>query len=144
MNSSIITSLFRAPLFHQHHAAGRLPTLPFTLILTPVKYCCRNFASRRSALSADERATAIQRLNNTTSSGSAPPLVRFLAKVASQFEVRITKKFLAQATPVLGAAGGAAVNAAFSHFFNQCARYHFGLRRLERTYGADAVKALYV
>jgi hypothetical protein len=38
---------------------------------------------------------------------------------------------------------GAAINAAFLDHFNRVARYHFGIRRLERIYGVDVVQGAY-
>jgi hypothetical protein len=39
--------------------------------------------------------------------------------------------------------GGAAVNLAFIEHFQEMARGHFTVRRLERVYGADAVRGEY-
>ena len=44
---------------------------------------------------------------------------------------------------MLGAAGGAAVNYAFADHFQSIAFGHFTVRRLERLYGGDIVKAEY-
>ena len=44
---------------------------------------------------------------------------------------------------VVGAVGGAAVNLAFIEHFHSLARGHFTVRRLERVYGAEAVRAEY-
>jgi hypothetical protein len=74
---------------------------------------------------------------------SAPVLVRFVTQISSRFGVVVSQKFLAQATPVLGALGGAAVNLAFIEHFQSLAKGHFTVRRLERRYGADFVKAEY-
>jgi hypothetical protein len=74
---------------------------------------------------------------------SAPVLVRFLAQVASRFELVVSEKVMAEVIPVVGALGGGALNVAFSEHFNSAARFHFGLRALERRYGADAVRAVY-
>lgn len=46
-------------------------------------------------------------------------------------------KVAAQALPVVGALGGAAVNYAFIEHFQDVARGHFTVRRLERLYGKD-------
>jgi hypothetical protein len=73
----------------------------------------------------------------------APHLVRFLAQVAARFGVVVSHKFAAQAVPVIGALGGAVVNYAFIDHFQTIARGHFTVRRLERTYGKDAVRAEY-
>jgi EcsC protein family len=72
-----------------------------------------------------------------------PALVRFIAQVASRFGLVVTQKVAAQALPVLGALGGAAVNYAFVQHFQEVARGHFTVRRLERIYGKDLVRAEY-
>jgi len=72
-----------------------------------------------------------------------PLLVRFVAQVASRFGVVVTQKVAAQAIPVVGALGGAAVNYAFIEHFQDVARGHFTVRRLERTYGEELVRTEY-
>ena len=73
----------------------------------------------------------------------APVLVRFIAQVASRFGVVVTQKVAAQGLPVVGALGGAAVNYAFIEHFQEVARGHFTVRRLERVYGKDVVRMEY-
>ena len=73
----------------------------------------------------------------------APVVVRFIAQIASRFGVVVTQKLAAQAVPVIGALGGAAVNYAFIDHFQEIARAHFVVRRLERHYGKDTVRAVY-
>lgn len=70
---------------------------------------------------------------------SAPALVRLMTQIAARFGVIVSEKAAAQAAPVLGAIGGAAVNAAFAAHFQTLARGHFIVRRLERRYGANLV-----
>ena len=53
------------------------------------------------------------------------------------------QKLAAQAVPVIGAVGGAAVNYAFIDHFQQTAQGHFAVRRLERAYGKELVRAEY-
>ena len=72
-----------------------------------------------------------------------PLLVRFIAQVASRFGVVVTQKVAAQALPVVGALGGAAVNYAFIEHFQEVARGHFTVRRLERVYGKNFVRTEY-
>ncbi len=74
-------------------------------------------------------------------SGITRALVGFVGKIAARFEVVVSEKALAQAAPLLGAAGGAAVNAVFIRHFQRMARGHFTVRRLERTWGSGAVRA---
>ena len=73
----------------------------------------------------------------------APLLARFLTKIASRFGIVVSQKVAAQACAVLGAIGGAALNLAFIEHFQDVARGHFTVRRLERIYGADVVRAEY-
>jgi hypothetical protein len=73
----------------------------------------------------------------------SPILVRFITQVASRFGVAVTQKVAAQAVPVIGAVGGAAVNYAFIEHFQDTARGHFTVRRLERTYGKEPVRREY-
>ena len=72
-----------------------------------------------------------------------PVLLRFITQVASRFGVVVTQKVAAQTLPVIGAVGGAAVNYAFMEHFQDVARGHFTVRRLERTYGKEFVRSEY-
>jgi len=74
---------------------------------------------------------------------AAPVLVRFLTQIAARFGVSVSQKFVAQSLPVIGAAGGATINVTFLDHFQDLARGHFTVRRLERKYGAEAVRAAY-
>ena len=73
----------------------------------------------------------------------APVVVRFLTQVGSRFGIIVTQKFAAQAVPIIGALGGAAVNYAFIDHFQDVAHGHFAVRRLERIYGKDFVRDEY-
>jgi hypothetical protein len=73
----------------------------------------------------------------------APALIRLIAQVASRFGAAVSEKVAAEAVPVIGAAGGAAINLIFIDHFQDMARGHFIVRRLERTYGAELVRAEY-
>ena len=72
-----------------------------------------------------------------------PVLVRFITQVASRFGLVVTQKLAAQAIPLVGALGGASVNYAFIQHFQEVARGHFTVRRLERAYGKEAVRKAY-
>jgi hypothetical protein len=74
---------------------------------------------------------------------SAPALLRLLSGVASRFGILVSQKVVAQAVPVLGAAAGAAINAAFMAHFQSMAKGHFIVRRLERIYGTDLISTAY-
>ncbi len=69
----------------------------------------------------------------------APVVARLISQIAARFGVVVSEKVAAQAAPVLGAIGGAAVNAAFADHFQTLARGHFIVRRLERQHGTGVV-----
>jgi len=73
----------------------------------------------------------------------APIVARMAAQLASRFGIVVSQKVAAQAVPIIGALGGAAVNAAFMAHFQSIARAHFCVRRLERQYGRILVQAAY-
>lgn len=75
--------------------------------------------------------------------GSANPIMQFIATVASRFSIQVSEKFVAQAVPILGAAGGASINLAFMSHFQNMAQAHFAIRRLERAYGAKVIEEEY-
>lgn len=74
---------------------------------------------------------------------TAPALVRLVAQIGSHFGVAVSQKLMAQSVPLLGAAGGAAINYAFAEHFQTVARGHFTILRLERRYGASIIRAEY-
>jgi predicted outer membrane lipoprotein len=49
----------------------------------------------------------------------------------------------AQAIPIIGAAGGAIINTLFIDHFQDMARGHFTVRRLENIYSKEIVKEAY-
>jgi len=73
----------------------------------------------------------------------APVIVRLISQVASRFGVQVSEKVAAQAVPVIGAAGGSILNMLFVDHFQDMARGHFIVRRLEGKYGYDEVKKSY-
>jgi hypothetical protein len=73
----------------------------------------------------------------------APILLKFVTQVAARFGLVVTQKVAAQALPVVGALGGGAVNYAFIDHFQDVARGHFTVRRLERLYGKEKIRSEY-
>ncbi|EIE50456.1 protein EcsC [Salipiger aestuarii] len=60
-----------------------------------------------------------------------------IAKVAPRFATVLGQKLAAQAVPILGAAAGAATNYAYTSYYQEMARVHFGLMKLARDSGMD-------
>lgn len=74
----------------------------------------------------------------------APALVRFIAQISARFGALVSEKVAAQTVPIIGAAGGATINLLFLDHFQETARGHFIVRRLERTYGRETVQRAYL
>ncbi len=74
---------------------------------------------------------------------SAPALVKFIAVVAARFGIVVSEKVAAQAIPLIGALGGLLINTVFMDHFQDMARGHFTIRRLERIYGKELVRREY-
>jgi hypothetical protein len=74
---------------------------------------------------------------------SAPPIARLLSAIASRFSAVITDEAAAKAVPLIGAVAGGTINLLFMQHFQQMARGHFVIKRLEKKYGAALVEKTY-
>jgi hypothetical protein len=95
----------------------------------------------RAALAREVTASARFLLGPAIAGGSAPIMTRLISQVAARFGLAVSEKAIAQGAPLIGAAGGAAINAAFADHFQALARGHFIVRRLERRYGTELVRS---
>lgn len=100
------------------------------------------FAARAAIAKAVSDATRHLAQHGALHKG-APALVQFVAQVASRFSVNVSQKVAAQAVPLVGAVSGAIINTLFIDHFQDMARGHFIVRRLERAHGADEVQRVY-
>jgi len=89
------------------------------------------------------RIALAEALKGVVGRGIGGLLPGFLGAIAARFGGPVALKLSAQAAPVVGAAGGAAVNLAFLEHFRGIATAHFTIRRLERRHGAALVRASY-
>ncbi len=97
----------------------------------------------RSALSKTVSEAVRYAASKEAIDATAPPLVKLVSKIAVRFGIPVTEKAAAQAAPLLGAAGGALLNTLFIDHFQDMARGHFVIRRMERLYGTELVKEVY-
>lgn len=72
-----------------------------------------------------------------------PTAIHLIRTTAARFGVVISDKAAAQMIPLAGAASGALLNLIFMQHFQDMARGHFTMRRLERKYGPEPVKVAY-
>ncbi len=74
---------------------------------------------------------------------SVPAGVNLLRGIASRFGVVLSDKAAAQMVPVVGAVSGALLNLVFMRHFQDIARGHFIVRRLERIHGTERIRDEY-
>lgn len=101
-------------------------------------YAVRSFLSK--ALGDTSNHLAVHGLSRE----GAPALIKLVNAVAGRFSLPVSEKLAAQSLPALGAIGGASVNLLFMTHYQQMAKAHFTIRRLEREYGHKVVNSLYV
>ena len=97
----------------------------------------------RAALARAVSEAAKYVAEKTVIEDGAPVIVRLLAQIAARFNTVVGEKIVAQGVPVVGALGGVTINVLFIDHFQDMARGHFIVRRLERTYGEDEVRKTY-
>ncbi len=100
------------------------------------------FSVRAALAQSVSKATQHIAKHGLVEEGS-PALVRLIIKIAERFSIQVTQKAAAQAVPAIGAAGGAIINTLFIDHFQDMARGHFVVRRLERKYGGEIIEDAY-
>ncbi len=100
------------------------------------------FASRALLSKLASEASSLM-LERGGAAAAAPALNAFAAEVTTRYGVTVWERAAVSAAPLIGAVGGAALNAIFTNHFNNIAWGHFTVRRLERIYGAAAAKRHY-
>jgi hypothetical protein len=73
-----------------------------------------------------------------------PFLAQIFAKIAVRYQAALSTRIAASVVPVTGAICGAAINIIFINYFQDKARGHFIMRRLEKQYGQERVKQAYI
>jgi hypothetical protein len=101
------------------------------------------YFAARTALAKSISEAAAHLTKKGLSQQGAPAIVRLISHVASRFSIVVSEKAAAQAVPVVGAFGGAAINTLFIDHFQDMGRGHFIVRRLERLHGQEEVRRLY-
>ena len=76
-------------------------------------------------------------------SRGAPVLVRLLEKIAARFGIVVQEKVVLEFFPVVGAASGALINTVFMDHYQNAARGHFIVKRLERIHGHREIRKAY-
>ncbi|MCB1755104.1 MAG: EcsC family protein [Gammaproteobacteria bacterium] len=72
-----------------------------------------------------------------------PAAINVIRSISSRFGVVVSDHAAGRMVPVVGAISGAALNLIFMKHFQDVAKGHFIVRRLERQHGVEAVKKAY-
>jgi EcsC protein family len=101
------------------------------------------YFAARSALASAVTEASRHLAQKGLAKGGGPALVRLVSLIAARFGIVVSQKTAAQLIPVIGAAGGALVNTFFIGHYQDMARGHFIVRRLEKIHGAEPVRLAY-
>ena len=72
-----------------------------------------------------------------------PAFIELTRAIAARFGVVISEQMAVKMVPIAGAISGATLNLIFMKHFQDVARGHFIVRRLERQHGVDAIREEY-
>jgi len=97
----------------------------------------------RSALASAVTEASRHLAQKGLAKGGSPALVRLIGLIAARFGIVVSEKTAAQLVPVIGAAGGAIINTLFIAHYQDMARGHFIVRRLEKIHGAEPIRLAY-
>jgi len=97
----------------------------------------------RAALTKTVSDAAVYLTQKGSVDATAPVIIRLINAIASRFGVMVSEEIAAKAVPVIGAAGGGLINVLFIDHFQDMARGHFIVKRLEALHGVEIVKSIY-
>ena len=97
----------------------------------------------RSGLAAMVTDAVTYITKNGFTTESAPAVAKLIAAISARFGVIVSEQVAAKAIPLLGAAAGSAINVMFIQHFQETARGHFIVKRLEKTYSPAEVEFAY-
>ncbi|MDB6018153.1 MAG: hypothetical protein JWR19_2642 [Pedosphaera sp.] len=97
----------------------------------------------RAALSKSISEAASYLAEKGAVDATAPVVIRLINSIASRFGIIVSEEVAAKALPIVGAAGGSVVNVLFINHFQDMARGHFIVLRLEDKYGSEMVRDAY-
>lgn len=112
-------------------------------------YATRSFTAEAMQVLSKELAeiaakqASANAVKNLTPTQTGKWFAALIEKIAARFGVVITEKAAAQAVPIIGAVAGATLNTMFTDYYQDMARGHFIIKRLEKKYGFELVKAEY-
>lgn len=71
-------------------------------------------------------------------------IIKLIQTVAKRFGIHLTDQTAAKSIPMIGAALGATLNTMFTDFYQDMARGHFIVKKLEKKYSEEIIKEAYL
>lgn len=71
-------------------------------------------------------------------------IIKLIQTVAKRFGIHLTDQTAVKSIPMIGAALGAALNTMFTDFYQDMARGHFIVKKLEKKYSEEIIKEAYL
>ncbi|EOU8258400.1 EcsC family protein [Escherichia coli] len=113
-------------------------------------YATRSFTAEAMQILSKElseiatKKASVNAAMNLTPTQTGKWLATLIEKIATRFGIVITEKTAAQVVPVIGAFAGATLNIMFTDYYQDMARGHFIIKRLEKKYGSEFIKSEYM
>lgn len=113
-------------------------------------YATRSFTAEAMQILSKElseiatKKASVNAAMNLTPTQTGKWLTTLIEKVATRFGIVITEKTAAQVVPIIGAFAGATLNIMFTDYYQDMARGHFIIKRLEKKYGSEFIKSEYM
>lgn len=113
-------------------------------------YATRSFTAEAMQILSKElseiatKKASVNAAMNLTPTQTGKWLATLIEKVATRFGIVITEKTAAQVVPVIEAFAGATLNIMFTDYYQDMARGHFIIKRLEKKYGSEFIKSEYM
>ncbi|EER1504831.1 EcsC family protein [Escherichia coli] len=113
-------------------------------------YATRSFTAEAMQILSKElseiatKKASVNAAMNLTPTQTGKWLTTLIEKVATRFGIVITEKTAAQVVPIIGAFAGATLNIMFTDYYQDMARGHFIIKRLEKKYGSELIKSEYM
>lgn len=97
----------------------------------------------RTVLASQVTAAARSIAEKGFADTGAPAIIHLIQRIAPRFAAVVGQQVAAKAVPVIGAVSGGTINYLFITHFQDVASGHFVVKRLEKTYGVEAVRRAY-
>ena len=98
-------------------------------------------AAAKAAAEATKTAANNMSFISTTTVGKK--LAEYIEIIAARLGINLTEKMAAQVVPVIGAVTAATLNALFTDFYQNMAKGHFTILKLENKYSKELIKEEY-